>query len=62
MNDRRLCSLESLVMAIKRKNFVYDSVIYSWLMKRFKNMKEIIKFRSFCDSMSSRIKDESTLE
>jgi len=41
-----------------RENFVFDSLIYLETVERFKNMSNVMKFRSFGDSTSSRVKDK----
>jgi len=41
-----------------RENFVFDSLIYLELVERFKNMSNVMKFRSFGDSTISRVKDK----
>jgi len=39
-------------------NFVLDSLIYFELVEGFKNKSNVIKFRRFGDSTSSRVKDK----
>jgi len=41
----------------ERENFVFDSLIYLEPVERFKNRSNVMKFRSFDDSTSNRIKD-----
>jgi len=43
---------------VRERNFVYDSLIYLESVERFKNRSNVMKFRSFGDSMSSRVKDK----
>jgi len=52
---RRLTSFERFIC--KRENFVLDSLIYLQPVERFKNMSNVMKFRSFGDSTSSRVKE-----
>jgi len=54
---RRLTSFERFIC--ERENFVFDSLIYLEPVERFKNRTNGMKFRSFGDSTSSRVKDES---
>jgi len=39
-----------------RENLVFDSLIYLEPVERFKYI--VMKFRSFCDSKSSRVNDK----
>jgi len=41
-----------------RGNFVFDSLIYLEPVERFKNWSNVMKFRSFGNSTSSRVEDE----
>jgi len=41
-----------------REKLVFDSAIYLEPVKRFKNRSNVMKFRSFGDSTSSRVKDK----
>jgi len=41
-----------------RENLVFDSLIYFEPMERLKIRSNVMKFRSFGDSTSSRIKDK----
>jgi len=40
-----------------RENLVFDSLIYLEPVERFKNRSNVMTFRSFGDSTSSRVKD-----
>jgi len=40
------------------ENLVFDSLIYLEPVERFKNRSNVMKFRSFGDSTSSRVKDK----
>jgi len=40
------------------ENFVFDSLIYLEPDERFKNRSNVIKFRTFGDSTSSRVMDK----
>jgi len=51
-----LTSFERFVC--ERENFVFDSLIYPEPVERFKNRSNVMKFRSFADSISSRVKDK----
>jgi len=42
----------------EKENLVFYSLIYHEPMERFWNKSNVIKFRSFGDSMSSRVKDK----
>jgi len=42
----------------ERENLAFDSLIYLEPVERFKNRSNVMKFRSFDDSMSSRVKDK----
>jgi len=42
----------------ERENFVFDSLIYLESVESFKNKSNVLKFRSFGDSTSSRVKDK----
>jgi len=42
----------------ERENFVFDSLIYLEPVERFNNRSNVMKFRSFGDSTSSRVKDK----
>jgi len=42
----------------ERENFVFDSLIYLEQEKRIKNRSNVLKFSSFGDSTSSRVKDK----
>jgi len=53
---RRLNSFERFIC--ERENFVFDSLIYLEPVERFKNRSNVMKFRSFSDSTSSRVKDK----
>jgi len=39
----------------ERENFVFDSLIYLEPVERLKNRSNVMKFRSFGDSTSSRV-------
>jgi len=52
---RRLASLEFIC---ERENLVFDSFIYFESVERFKNRSNVMKFKSFGDSTSSRVKDK----
>jgi len=41
-----------------RENLVFDSPIHLEPVERFKNRSNVMKFRSFVDSRSSRVKDK----
>jgi len=41
-----------------RENFVFDSLIYLEPVERFKNRSNVMKFRRFGDSTSSRNQDK----
>jgi len=41
-----------------RENFVFDSLIYLEPVERFKNRSNVMKFRSFGDITSSKVKDK----
>jgi len=48
-----------LIDLFMRENPVFDSLIYLEPMERFKNRSNVMKFRSFGDSTSSRsVKDK----
>jgi len=51
---RRLASFERYIC--EREIFVFDSLIYLEPVERFKR-SNVMKFRSFGDSTSSRVKD-----
>jgi len=53
---RRLTSFERFLC--ERENFVFDSLIYLEPVERFKNRSNVMKFRSFDDSTSNRVKDK----
>jgi len=53
---KRLTSFERFVC--ERENFVFDSLIYLEPVERFKTRSNVMKFRSFGDSTSSRVKDK----
>jgi len=53
---RRLTSFERFIC--ERENFVFDALIYLEPVERFKNRSNVMKFRSFGDSKSSRVKDK----
>jgi len=40
----------------ERENLVFDSLIYLEPVERFKNMNNVMKFRSLGDSTSSRVR------
>jgi len=42
----------------KTENLVFNSLIYLEPVERFKNRSNVIKFRSFGDSTTSRVKDK----
>jgi len=42
----------------ERENLVFDSLICFEPVERFKNMSDVIKFRSFGDSTNNRLKDK----
>jgi len=42
----------------EKENFVFDSHIFLEPVERFKNRSNVMKFRSFDDSTSSRVKDK----
>jgi len=42
----------------KTENLVFDSLIYVEPVERFTNRSNVMKFRSFGDSTSSRVKDK----
>jgi len=42
----------------ERENLVFDSLIYFEPVERFKNRSNVMKFRSFGDSTSSRVKEK----
>jgi len=42
----------------ERENLVFDSLIYLEPVERFKKRSSVVKFRSFGDSTSSRVKDK----
>jgi len=50
-----LTSFERFIFV--RENFVFDSLIYVEPVERFKNRSNVMKYRSFGDSTSSRVKD-----
>jgi len=52
----RLTSFERFIC--ERQNFVFDSLIYlePYAVERFKNNSNVMKFRSFGDSTSSRVR------
>jgi len=41
-----------------RQNLVFDSLIYLEPVERFENRSNVMKFRSFGESTSSRVEDE----
>jgi len=41
-----------------REKLVFDNLIYLESVERFKNTGNVINFRSFGDSTSSRVKDK----
>jgi len=41
-----------------KENLVFDSLIYLEPVERFKNRSNVMKFRSFGDSTSSRVEDK----
>jgi len=51
-----LSSFEKFIC--ERENFVFDSFIYLKPVERFKNRSKVMKFRSFGDSTSSRVKEK----
>jgi len=53
---RSLKSFERYIC--ETKNLVFDSVIYLEPVERFKNRSNVMKFRGFGDSTSSRVKDK----
>jgi len=53
---RTLTSFERFLC--ERENFVFDYLIYIEPVERFKNRSNVMKFRSFGDSTSSRVKDK----
>jgi len=53
---RRLTSFERFIC--QRENLVFDSHTYLEPVERFKNRSNVMKFRSFGDSTSSRVKDK----
>jgi len=53
---RRLASFDRFIC--ERENFVFDSLIYLDPVERFKNRSNVMKFRNFGDSTSSRVKDK----
>jgi len=53
---RRLTSFERFICV--RENFVFDRLVYLEPVERFKNRSNVMKFRSFGDSTSSRVKDK----
>jgi len=53
---RRSTSFERFICV--RENLVFDSLIYLEPVHRFKNMSNVMKFRSFGDSTSSTVKDK----
>jgi len=53
---RRLTSFERFIC--ERENPVFDSLIYLEPVERFKNRSNVIKFRNFGDSTSSKVKDK----
>jgi len=55
-NGRRLTSFKRLLC--ERENLVFDSLIYLESVERFMNRSNVIQFRSFGDSTSSRVKDK----
>jgi len=42
----------------ERENFVFDSLIFLEPVERLKNRSNVMKFKSFGDSTSSRVKDK----
>jgi len=42
----------------ERENLVFDSLIYLEPVERFKSRSNVMKFRSFGDTTSSRVKDK----
>jgi len=52
---RRLTSFERFIC--EQENLVFDSLMYLEPVERFKNMSNVMKFRSFGDSTSSRVKE-----
>jgi len=42
----------------ERDNLVFDYLIYLEPVERFKNRSNVMKFRSFGDSTSNRVKDK----
>jgi len=42
----------------EREKLVFDSLIYLEPMERFKNRSNVMKFMSFGDSTSNRVKDK----
>jgi len=53
---KMLTSFERFIC--ESENLVFDSVIYIEPMKRFWNRSNVMKFGSFDDSTSSRVKDK----
>jgi len=49
MINKKLC---------EKENLVFDSPLYLEPVERFKNRSNVMKFRSFGDSLSSRVKDK----
>jgi len=54
---RRLTVLTERFICL-RENLVFDSVIYLDPVERFKNRSNVMKFRNFGDSTSSRVEDK----
>jgi len=53
---KRLTSFERFIC--ERENRVFDSLTYLEPVERFKNRSNVMKFRSFGDSTSSRVQDK----
>jgi len=53
-----LTSFERFISERERENLVFDSLIYLEPVERFKNRNNVLKFKSFGDSTSSRVKDK----
>jgi len=51
----RLTSFERFIC--ERENFVFDSLIYLEPVERFKKRSDVMKFRSFGDRTSNRVKE-----
>jgi len=51
-----LTSFERIIR--ERENPLFDSLIYLELVEIFKDISNVMKFKSFGDSMSSSVKDK----